>query len=1057
LFTLSGDVQAESPDVEWARIQQQELPRYTGRLAGADARIIAARAYFSGSLTLGAAFPAVAAGRLGSESWLRGRLAQLDDAGVLRAAERVAPPPALGNTARQTQWRLAQEQALDAEETADVLERRVLLGLLQLLDDHPAVSDAALAPERARLAYLTQRAEIAWASAQSPELARQVALLQEDEFLFNDAVARLQLSATSPRAAPPDPTRDLALLQQPGRALAAMARLTLLEPFLGPEALAQVRAGEKSVLDGPATDAARAELDQAQRAVIRIRTLDPVESIEVLEERLARADATLTDAVQRLAPLSRGEPNSLERSRRDLAELQREAAQTWRDAAVMAVEVRQAGSRAVLDAKYRAEKAAAAREKAARAEERAETPEEWAAAHLRATEAKAAEETAHMAQSREFVRGRFQTLRNGLAKRLQPLPKQDLVVGDYASARQLVADIRGHLRTAEHERTRLVRDAEGRRQQVSDARQGLAKSRKGVSELSDELMQSLFNLVLSDWEEALDGQLALVDAGIQDQVVHAEELQILLQRARRDQVAALPVATGADRAFDRDNLARDLSAEWSLLGATLGEILQERWLTMASVGRSLDAGDGQRETVLRTASGILVLVIAWVWLRRRAGWIVGLTERWVQRSQRSGINQDLSEIALPLESAVRSTIDLAACWAILVPAGLLLQELGLTVLIVLGLTTWRLVNALFELLVSEYPDARPAAFTLMPKGRALARMLVRGLALWFIFRALAQALVLAVLGSVPMALATATLADLALAALLLVVFHRWEPLIRAGLAHWESGGPLTRWLASEPRVPLLTGWFRGALGFCLAMTQRLTSRVRGPGTNGPLRRLMAVIRPETMDATETHTPLPRDLAQSLLAPADPERLLPRPRLDAELKQAIGTWRETGNRGAVLVHGDRGHGKHTWLDQVVRSDVVIGLRVRRARLQGRLTTTQGACEWLAVSLGLASTCERSLHGLREALADLPPSLIVLEDTHRAFLRTVHGFDGLRALLQVVGQAGNRHFWILSMHGPAWHYLSRLGGLLNLQMFGKVLRLEPWSLTELRTLLEGPRTT
>ncbi len=965
----------------------------------------------------------------------------------------MALAPALGDPGRIETWRRARLVALDAEEEAAVLERRVLLGLLQLLSEHPAVSDEALATERERLRALVTRAEAAWAQDRSNERAREVATLQEDEALLDEVLRSIRRAATSPGAGPPEASRDLALLQEPGRALAAMARLALLEPFLGPDTLARVQVGELAVLAGPATEAAQAELAAALAAVERIRRTDPVAPLAQLQERLAQADADLGEARAALGLLPEGDPGSVEEARRELAGLRLDTARTWRDAAVMAVEVKQAGSRAVLDARYRAERAAAAREKAARAEANAESPEEWAAARLRVTEAEAAEETARMAQRREQVRGRLAALREGLVTRLDALKPANPRAGDYGQARQLVADARGHVRTAERELERLSGEADGARGSVARDQERLATSRKGVAEFQDELMQSLFQLVLADWEEALDGQLALVDAGLRDQALHRDRLREILQRARRAQVAALAIATAEDRQRDRDTLRPDVRAEWGLLGATLGEVLHERWVAATSLSQALDGDEAQREALLGTASGVVVLLIAWVWLRRRSHGIVALVLRWVRRGRGALFREDLGGIEAPLERAARAAVDLAACWALLSPAWSLLPELALAVRIVLSLAAWRLVGALFDVLVAEHPDTRPAAFTLMPEGRVLARLLVEGVALWAILRALGQALVLAILGSVPLSLAVASAADLGLVVLLLVVFHRWEPLIRVGLARWEEGGPLARWLASPPRLGWLTGWARGVIGVGLVFAQRLASTVHSPSERGFVGRLVRLFRPQVSARAGELAPLPEELVGALLAPAAPERVLPRPKLDAALSQSLDAWRDAGQRGALLVHGDRGHGKHTWLTHVAERPRMDELEVRRARLTTRVLTEAEVCAWLAEALALPADPAAPLHGLPATLDELPPSLVVLEEVQLAFLRTVHGFDGLRALLQVVARTGDRHFWVLSMHGPAWHYLTGLGGLLNLQMFRTVLEVPPWTPAELRLLVDG----
>lgn len=1049
LLAVGGEARSQDADAVQARVEQQVLPALGARVAAAQARSAAAEAYFAGTGSLGAAFPELVAGRPGSEAWLRGRLSLLDQAGAQRAAERVAPGPGLADPALRAAWVDARTAALDAEEAAGVRERRVLLGLLQLLADHPAVSDAALDAERVRLRALVTRAEAAWQADPSEALARAVAEVQEDAALLEGVVAGIRRAATAPGAAPPDPARDLALLQEPGRALAAMARLVLLEPFLGPTAEAQVQAGELAVLQGPALDAARQELQAALAAVARVRVTDPVAPLDQLQARLAEVEADADAAALVLASLPPGEAGTVAGARRALAELRQEAARTWRDAAVMAVEVQQAGSRAVLDARYRAERAAAAREKAARAEANAETPEEWAAARLRMTEAQAAEHTAERAEAREQVRGRLLALRTGLAERLAALSRDR---GDYAAARQLVSDVRGHLRAGETEQARQQAAALADQARIDQAREGLGQSRRGIQELDDPLMQSLFERVLSDWDEALTGQEALAAAGVRDQERHAEGLRLLLQQARRAQVAALPVATAADRSTDRDRLLQDLPAEWALLGGTLGEVLQERWTAASSVGLALAEGHAQRDAVLRTASGMLLLVIGWVWLRRRTRGLVALALRSLGRGRGSRVPQDLGGVAQPLALAARSAVDLVACWALLGPAWSLLPELALAVRILLSLAAWRLVCALFDLGVAEHPARRPAAFTLMPEGRVLAGLLVRGVALWAIVRALAQALVLAVLGSVPLALVLALACDVALLGLLVVVFHRWEPLIRVGLARWEEGGALARWLASPPRLPWLSRWLRGLLGVGLVFLQRLSAGFSGPTDRGVLGRLMGLFRPQSHHRGAPLAPLPTDLGLTLVGPADPARVLPRPLLDAALGQSLAAWQDAGHRGAVLVCGDRGHGKHTWLSQV-GPQPGLGLALQRASLDRRLVTAAGASAWLSEALGLASDPDRPLAGLLEGLAARPPSIIVLEEVQRAFLRTVHGFDGLRLLLQVVARTGDRHFWVLSMHGPAWTYLSGLGGLLNLEMFRTVIQVPPWTPEELRLLVDG----
>ena len=84
---------------------------------------------------------------------------------------------------------------------------------------------------------------------------------------------------------------------------------------------------------------------------------------------------------------------------------------------------------------------------------------------------------------------------------------------------------------------------------------------------------------------------------------------------------------------------------------------------------------------------------------------------------------------------------------------------------------------------------------------------------------------------------------------------------------------------------------------------------------------------------------------------------------------------------------------------------------------------------------------------------PASILVIEHAEDAFLRQVGGFSAMRALFEIVGRLGEKYFWLLTFHLPAWAYLSRLQRLLKVHLFHHVLEVPSMTESQLRQLVVG----
>ena len=104
-----------------------------------------------------------------------------------------------------------------------------------------------------------------------------------------------------------------------------------------------------------------------------------------------------------------------------------------------------------------------------------------------------------------------------------------------------------------------------------------------------------------------------------------------------------------------------------------------------------------------------------------------------------------------------------------------------------------------------------------------------------------------------------------------------------------------------------------------------------------------------------------------------------------------------------------------------------------------------------SLGLELE-EVSQRNLISALSDLPPRVIAVDDLHQVFRRSVGGFSGLVALLEVMFATSEEHFWLASLHEPAWVYLQGVPGAVNLSVFRDRVAVRRWKANEVRNWLE-----
>ncbi len=175
-----------------------------------------------------------------------------------------------------------------------------------------------------------------------------------------------------------------------------------------------------------------------------------------------------------------------------------------------------------------------------------------------------------------------------------------------------------------------------------------------------------------------------------------------------------------------------------------------------------------------------------------------------------------------------------------------------------------------------------------------------------------------------------------------------------------------------------------------------------------------------------------------------EVLLPRRAQMDKVRGQIVRWRESGQDGSLVLVGEKGIGKTTFLALLERELSDIGVRryVFAEKLRSGGDLSGGLCR----QMGIAETDIRNLAG---HLRSEGPQVILLDEAHNIFLRTVDGFRAVRALVNLVDATADKVFWVLVFNAYSWAFLKKVSN--HVRAFRRVLRLPPWSQAELKELV------
>ncbi len=206
-------------------------------------------------------------------------------------------------------------------------------------------------------------------------------------------------------------------------------------------------------------------------------------------------------------------------------------------------------------------------------------------------------------------------------------------------------------------------------------------------------------------------------------------------------------------------------------------------------------------------------------------------------------------------------------------------------------------------------------------------------------------------------------------------------------------------------------------------------------------------RPATEVVIET---LPDKVKQNFLDAPSTDRAVTIDRFSAVPDVVKRMTEDCANTGLLLVHGPYGVGRTTWLkhlEEQLQPQLPVKWWAPHHRMSTAAEFVQSAAALFEVELGHAGP---TVPSLVDALADQPPTAVLLDGLEWLFLRGLGGYGALTALFEVASETQNRFSWAVTVPRPGLHFLSQSKRLLD--HASQVIELPRWNEQEIRQLIQ-----
>lgn len=166
----------------------------------------------------------------------------------------------------------------------------------------------------------------------------------------------------------------------------------------------------------------------------------------------------------------------------------------------------------------------------------------------------------------------------------------------------------------------------------------------------------------------------------------------------------------------------------------------------------------------------------------------------------------------------------------------------------------------------------------------------------------------------------------------------------------------------------------------------------------------------------------------------------------KFEESFNRWLK-GNTGLIATVGERGSGRTTFL-RIMSQKLFQNISLKFVRPGKPILTTEALLAFLKSLFKKPKIS--TLDKLEENLLAADERIVVIvEDLHRMFLKTIDGFNSMQRFILFMMHTDNKIFWVVSCSYYAWNFLDRVIGIGAL--FGTVYFLNELSAEELEELL------
>ena len=149
---------------------------------------------------------------------------------------------------------------------------------------------------------------------------------------------------------------------------------------------------------------------------------------------------------------------------------------------------------------------------------------------------------------------------------------------------------------------------------------------------------------------------------------------------------------------------------------------------------------------------------------------------------------------------------------------------------------------------------------------------------------------------------------------------------------------------------------------------------------------------------------------------------------------------------TAVIGEKGGGKTTLLN-FARKSIFKGYPVSRVAAPCTIWTIPEFCNLMKTELQLE--CNDSPGDIEQILANGPKRILILEDIHNLFLRTIDGFSVVEALLNLIAATQQKIYWIVTSGLYGWKFLDYVLHISDL--FTDIIELDNLDSVEVEQLM------